>query len=91
MSLDQRQHKKLHALVTDAANNWLKICSQRYRILVVLPYTKVNFFKSKKREPSSIRLVKKPEVRRIGNSNGKELGKQEAIANWEGEEVVYPE
>ena len=91
MSLEERQYKKLHSLVTDAANNWLTICSQRYRILVVLPHSKGNLFKAKQREPSSIKLVKKPEVRRIGNSNGKELGKQESIANWEGEPIEYPE
>ena len=90
MVLELKERKKIHSLVSDAANKWLEICSQRYRIQVVLPTLKGNIFKARESEPTNIKLVKKPGVLRIGASDGKELGKKEAIANWEGELIVKP-
>ncbi|KAF2201017.1 hypothetical protein GQ43DRAFT_463500 [Delitschia confertaspora ATCC 74209] len=85
-----KEVEDLRKLVNTAAKLWLEVCSQRYRILVVLPNSTGNIFdREQKRDNRALKVIVKPELRRIGNSQGQELSKQEAIGKWKGEEVVY--
>lgn len=72
-----------------AARLWLDICSQRYRILVILPNSSGNVLKATKGGCKSLKLVVKPEIRRIGNSHGQELAKEEIVRGWRGADAAH--
>jgi hypothetical protein len=89
-SLGLKESDLLKKLIKTAADSWLEICSQRYRVLVVLPSSNGNVFKAGQRRSGALRLIAKPEIRRIGNAQGQELGKGEVtIGGWQGSELVY--
>lgn len=89
-SLGLKESDLLKKLIKTAADSWLEICSQRYRILVVLPGPNGNVFKTSQRRSGGLRLIAKPEIRRIGNAKGQELDKGEVtIGGWQGVEHMY--
>ena len=90
ISFKEREHLK--NLVKAAADNWLEICSQRYRILVILPNSEENILKSgwkRMGSTSTLKLVARPEIRRIGNAQGQELERQDFVGDWKGSENVW--
>jgi len=90
ISFKEREHLK--NLVKAAADNWLEICSQRYRILVILPNSEENILKSgwkRMGSTSALKLVARPEIRRIGNAQGQELERQDFVGDWQGSENVW--
>jgi len=88
-TLGLKEQQVLNDLIRLAARLWLDICSQRYRILVVLPNSSGNVLKVTKGGSKSLKLVVKPEIRRIGNSHGQELAKEEIIGGWNGADAAY--
>lgn len=88
VSVNEQEHLK--NFVKIAADDWLEICSQRYRVLVVLPNGDGNILKSGwKKSGTVLKLIARPEVRRIGVAQGEELGREEVIGDWTGSENVW--
>jgi hypothetical protein len=78
-TLGLKERQVLNDLVRLAARLWLDICSQRCRILVVLPNSSGNVLKATKGGCPSLKLVVKPEIRRTGNSHGQDPTKEEIV------------
>ena len=77
-------------LLESAANNWLEICSQRYRVVVILPNENGNILRSDwRRTGNTLDLIARPQLRRAGNAQGQELEREEIIGDWTGSENVW--
>jgi len=65
--------KEIRDIVRLAADFWLKMGSQRCRIIVMLPNLGDDMVDGKRREHLPKQLVVQPELRRIGNFLGQQL------------------
>ena len=74
-------------LVRIAAKLWLEFGCQRYRIIFIFPPSLRRSAESSSSQ--SRELVVRPQVRRIGSSQGTELDKEEIIKGCEGEWSTY--
>lgn len=90
ISLGSRDRKILESMVRLCAKIWLECCSQRYRLLVIVPDGKEDFLTSPRREARSLKLIARPELKRYGNSQGEELSSSESVTGWQGSLVTYP-
>lgn len=89
-TLAGREQELLKEIVQKAAELWLETCCQRYRIVIVLPSANGNIFGFSKVKSSILKLIGKPEVRRIGNAQGTEFDNEEtAIQGWTGKPIMY--
>ena len=89
-SFSEGETEQLKEMVQKAAELWLETCSQRYRIMIVLPSAEGNIFGSSKVKSSVLKLIGKPEVRRIGNAQGDDFDEEDtAIQGWAGKPIVY--
>jgi hypothetical protein len=88
-SVDGNISTIIKELVRQAAKFWLDMGSQRCRIVVVLPKLAENTSDARRRERRALELVVKPEVRRIGNSQGQQLEKQEVIGGCQEEHSTF--
>ena len=70
---DSKTVKEIRGIVQLAANFWLKMGSQRCRIIVMLPNLDDDAADGRRREHLPRKLVAQPELRRIGNFLGQQL------------------
>jgi hypothetical protein len=71
-----------------AGKTWLEIQKERYRVRVWLPEGSGDILTSG--SPSRrLTLIIRPSLTRFGNGQGHELTKDEVVAGWKGDEVVY--
>jgi hypothetical protein len=91
--LDPSTTKSIRALVEKAAKAWILFGTQRCRIVVVMQDLKTETESKNKRgsQTESIELVIRPELKRIGDSDGGSLEKEQIIAGCEGEakKIMY--
>lgn len=84
-----KNRQKIEDLVKMAATLWLEICSQRYRVRVILPEGCEDIMASSGHLLNPLRLIIKPALKRWGNSQGQDLFKEEFIGAWKGSQVEY--
>jgi hypothetical protein len=91
--LDQGMTKSIRGLIEKAAKTWILFGTQRCRILVVMQdlNTETESKGSKSGQTESVELVLRPELRRIGDSDGGSLDKEQVVAGCEGEakKIMY--
>ena len=76
---DNKIVKGISDIVQLAANFWLKMGSQRCRIIVILPNLRDDAADGRRREHLPRELVAQPELRRIGNFLGQQLDNIEEV------------
>ncbi|KAF2026787.1 hypothetical protein EK21DRAFT_115409 [Setomelanomma holmii] len=84
-----RDRKGLEGVVRFAVKIWLESCSQRYRLIVVLPEVHRHILTPGFVENGGLRLVVRPDVKRYGDSHGKDLMRGESLAGWKGLSETY--
>jgi hypothetical protein len=70
---DSKTVKQIREMVQLAARFWLKMGSQRFRIVVLLPNLGDITADGRRREHLPEKVIARPELRRIGNSLGQQL------------------
>jgi len=89
-SMDVNDKQRMMDLVRKAAQLWLEVGQQRYRIFLLMsnPVTKPS--RSGQAFVDTQELVVGPEVRRIGNAQGERLEKDELVSECKGKfSVLY--
>jgi hypothetical protein len=76
-------------IVRLAAKTWLESCSQKYRLMVILPDGSDDILSGEHSDSRPIKLVVRPELRRYGDSQGKALMRGEPLASWKGQTEQY--
>jgi hypothetical protein len=69
---------------------WLEMGTQRCRLVVVVPDFVKSAFQRNTRRGSKMELVVLPEVRRIGNSQGGDLDREEVVSGCKGQDYIFP-
>ena len=87
--VDVADQQRLDDLVGTAGILWLEVCSQRYRLRVVLPSESEDVMMRDANDCRPIKLVFKPGLMRFGNSQGQELTREEYVGSWKGQTVEY--
>lgn len=84
--VDNSTDQALEVVTRKAAKMWLEFGTQRCRILVVMSPSNLSppSDKIRKVRESFLELVVVPELRRLGNSKGQDLDRQERVAGCEG-------
>lgn len=85
--VDNNTVRALEDVAKKAAKIWLEFGAQRCRILVVIPLSNLKLppsDKIRKVREGFLELVVVPELRRLGNSKGQGLDKDEIVAGCEG-------
>lgn len=86
----QEDHRKsLDAILRLAGKTWLECCCQRYRLLVVFPEGNSDVLSSDSVDDTPIKLVIRPDLKRYGDSQGRNLIRGEPLAGWKGLTEVY--
>ncbi|CAI6331926.1 unnamed protein product [Periconia digitata] len=88
-SVEAHIERNLLDLVKLCGQLWLEVCSQRYRVNMVLPTDAQDLLIAPFEGIGKLKLVIKPELRRTGNSQGLELSKEEVISGWKGVHVEH--
>lgn len=88
--LDDREKKGLESIVRLCARTWLECCSQRYRLLVVLPDGVNDLMSLSGRDVRAVKLLVQPHIKRFGTSQGEDLARGEAVTGWTGLVSAYP-
>ncbi|KAH7095167.1 hypothetical protein FB567DRAFT_21848 [Paraphoma chrysanthemicola] len=83
-TVQAKDRKRLEGVVRSAAKTWLESCSQRYRLIVVLPEGSSRILTSAFVDDGALSLVVRPDVKRYGDSYGKDLMRGEPLAGWKG-------
>ncbi|KAH7085512.1 hypothetical protein BKA63DRAFT_19165 [Paraphoma chrysanthemicola] len=81
-TVQAKDRKRLEGVVRSAAKIWLESCSQRYRLIVVLPEGSSRILTSAFIDDDPLSLVVRPDVKRYGDSHGKDLMRGEPLAGW---------
>jgi hypothetical protein len=86
----QEDHRKsLQSILRLAAKTWLEVCSQRYRLIVLLPDGFGDILSSKPTDESPFTLIVKPDLKRYGDSQGSGLMRGELLGGWKGLVQTY--
>ncbi|KAF2828906.1 hypothetical protein CC86DRAFT_465603 [Ophiobolus disseminans] len=88
-TLDEEEQGALDEILQSAANLWLEITSQRYRLFVVVPRGSEDVLRVVGSDAESLQLVVKPELERFGDSRGAGSRQGQSIAGWSGQIEVY--
>jgi hypothetical protein len=80
---------KLDELVGMAGMLWLELCSQRYRLRVVLPNDVEDVIMREIKAWGLIKLVFKPGLLRSGNVEGQNLSREDYVGGWRGQNFEY--
>ncbi|KAH8727124.1 hypothetical protein GQ44DRAFT_825222 [Phaeosphaeriaceae sp. PMI808] len=83
--------KNLENIVHSAAKIWLESCSQRYRLVVILPDGISDMLSYSNRNDGPFRVVVRPELKRYGDSQGKGLRRGEQLSGWQSQVESYPQ
>ena len=79
-TLDDVQMDAVNSIVRSAAKFWIETCSQRYRIVMVMPDDATDVL-NLSRAPMTMKLLVQPGLNRMGNARGEELTKEETVSN----------
>ncbi|KAJ8111357.1 hypothetical protein OPT61_g6032 [Boeremia exigua] len=90
MILSDRDQKILDNIVRLCAKTWLECCSQKYRLIMVLPDGIAHLLLHPEKEARPIRLLVKPDIKRFGTSQGEGLTTGEAVTGWKSVVERYP-
>lgn len=90
-SLKIREEKSLESIVRLAAKTWLESCSQRYRLVVITTHGSGDILSYGTPQPSGLKLIIRPDLKRYGDSQGKDLMRGEPLAGWKGSVESYPQ
>ncbi len=77
----------IRGLIEKAAKMWILFGTQRCRIMIVMHDLKTETESKVKKssQTSAVELIIRPELRRIGDSDGGSLEKEQTVAGCEGE------
>jgi len=89
--LTERDQKILDNIVRLCSQIWLECCSQRYRLIMIMPDGLANPLSDSRREVRTLRLLVKPDIKRFGTSQGDDLATGEAVTGWKGLVERYPQ
>lgn len=77
--LDELQMEAVDRIVNSTAMLWLEACSQRYRIMMVMPNQVANHLLADV-APKTMKLLIRPGLNRLGDANGEQLIEEETVA-----------
>ena len=80
-TLDTVQMHAVNSIVSSAAKFWIETCSQRYRVFMDMPENSTDILSLSRRPPATMRLLVRPGLKRIGNSRGEELTREDVVSN----------
>jgi hypothetical protein len=83
-SMDVNDKQRMMDLVRKAAQLWLEVGQQRYRIFLLMSKSGTKPSRSGQAFVDTQELVVGPEVRRIGNAQGERLEKDELVSECKG-------
>jgi hypothetical protein len=89
-TLDREEKHALDGILQIAAKLWLEVCSQRYRLFVIIPNGNMDVLRHVRKDTGELRLVVKPGLQRFGNSKGTDMNQGEWLAGWRSEVETYP-
>ena len=84
--IDDRILQKLDGIANAATNMWINMGMQRCRIMVVMPNVTLGSSPAdriREARDGSLMLVKRPELRRFGNSRGEDLDTKVTVRDCE--------
>ena len=90
-TIQSRDRTSLESILRLAGKIWLESCSQRYRLIVILPPGSGNILSYMGTDDNTLRLVVRPDLKRYGDSQGKGLMRGESLAGWKGLMETYPQ
>ncbi|OAL46068.1 hypothetical protein IQ07DRAFT_634948 [Pyrenochaeta sp. DS3sAY3a] len=87
----ERKHTKiLEGILRLSTKVWLELCSQRYRLVVIILDGSDSLLTSMSANTGSLSLVLRPDLKRYGDSHGSDLTRGEAVSGWRGQVETYP-
>lgn len=87
----ERKHSKiLEGILRLATKVWLELCSQRYRLVVIILEGSDSLLTSMSANSGSLSLILRPDLKRYGDSHGSDLTRGEAVSGWRGQVETYP-
>jgi hypothetical protein len=90
-TIQAKDRKSLESIVRLAGRVWLESCSQRYRLIVILPHGSGDILSYVASNHDSLELVVRPDLKRYGDSQGKGLMRGEPLASWKAQIETYPQ
>ncbi|KAF1843892.1 uncharacterized protein K460DRAFT_153712 [Cucurbitaria berberidis CBS 394.84] len=89
-TVEAKNRKILEGILRLSAKVWLELCSQRYRLIVNLSNGSGDVLTSMRTDTGSLILIVRPDLKRYGDSQGKDLERGEAVAGWKSLVETYP-
>lgn len=87
----ERKHSRiLEGILRLSAKVWLELCSQRYRLVMIISDESDNFLTSMSAGSRPANLILRPELKRYGDMHGSDLTLGEAVDGWRGQVETYP-
>jgi hypothetical protein len=90
-SIRAEDRKSLDSIIRLAGRVWLGSCSQRYRLIVILPHGSGDILSYVASNHNNLKLVVRPDLKRYGDSQGKGLMRGEPLASWKAQIETYPQ
>ncbi|CAO2656250.1 Nn.00g050530.m01.CDS01 [Neocucurbitaria sp. VM-36] len=88
--VEARERKILEGILRLSAKIWLEFCSQRYRLMVVLSKGSGDILTSMGTDNRTLSLIVRPDLKRYGDSQGRELERGESVTGWKSLVESYP-
>ena len=88
--LEPKDAEALETLVRLCAKTWMELCSQPYRVMMILPPGSGDLLSSPHPDERPLELIVSPELKRYGNMQGEDLMKGEVFARCQGVVQQYP-
>ena len=89
-TLELKDVEALEKLVRLAAKTWMELCSQPYRVMMILPPGSGDLLSSPNPDERPLKLIVSPELKRYGNMQGEDLMKGEIFTRCQAVVQQYP-
>ena len=88
--LETKDAEALETLIRLCAKTWMELCSQPYRVMMILPPGSGDLLSSPNPDERPLKLIVSPELKRYGNMQGEDLMKGEVFTRCQGVVQQYP-
>ncbi|KAI4668537.1 uncharacterized protein J4E78_002364 [Alternaria triticimaculans] len=88
--LEPKDAEALETLIRLCAKTWMELCSQPYRVMMILPPGSGDLLSSPHPDERPLKLVVSPELKRYGNMQGEDLMKGEVFTRCQAVVQQYP-
>jgi hypothetical protein len=90
-TIQTKDLKSLEQIILLAGRVWVESCSQRYRLIMILPHGSGDIMQYVASNHDTLQLVVRPDLKRYGDSQGKGLMRGEPLAGWKAQIETYPQ